>query len=58
MRTIRAFLADESGATLIGYGLVSCVVSVPVAGALALAGGAYSELLLSVARLIAGAGPG
>ena len=58
MRRIRAFLADESGATAIGYGLVSCVVSVPVAGALALAAGAYGELLLGVARLIGGAGAG
>jgi Flp pilus assembly pilin Flp len=57
MSTIQAFLLDESGTTMVGYGVISCVVSIPVTAARAVAAGSYSELLLTVAELVAGAAP-
>ena len=38
MKHIRAFLADESGATAIEYGLIAALIAVVIIGALQLLG--------------------
>ncbi len=51
MTVIKAFLSDESGATMIEYGLVAALVSVAAIVALGLLG----DALVSIFNFVAGA---
>ena len=52
-RMIRAFAADESGATAIEYALIASLVSVGIVGALDLLGGSVSTAMTSVSSDLA-----
>ena len=56
---IRRFLADESGATAIEYGLICAMIAVVLLGALASTGGAVSLLyqrLTAIGTALMGSG--
>ncbi len=44
LRTLRNFIADESGATAIEYGLIAALVSVAAIGALHALGSALNDV--------------
>ncbi len=49
-KSFKAFIADESGATAIEYGLIAALVSVAAIGALGLMGNALAQLFGAVAN--------
>jgi pilus assembly protein Flp/PilA len=55
---IKAFLKDESGATMIEYGLVAALVSVAAIIALQLLGGQLQIIFNTVTSYLAGASGG
>lgn len=57
MTVIRAFLNDESGATMIEYGLVAALVSVAAIVALGLLGDSLVEIFNYVATALTGSVP-
>jgi pilus assembly protein Flp/PilA len=48
IKTIRSFIADESGATAIEYGLIAALVSVAAIAALTALGSALEDIFLRV----------
>lgn len=58
MNIIKAFLKDESGATMIEYGLVAALVSVAAIIALQLLGGQLQIIFNTVTSYLAGASGG
>lgn len=48
-KTLNAFIADESGATAIEYGLIAALVSVAAIGALGAMGNSLASLFGAVA---------
>ncbi len=57
MTVIKAFLSDESGATMIEYGLVAALVSVAAIVALGLLGDALVEIFDYVQGILTAAVP-
>jgi pilus assembly protein Flp/PilA len=58
MSFLRAFLKDESGATMIEYGLVAALVSVAAIVALQLLGAELQVIFNTVTSYLAGASGG
>ena len=52
---IRSFVADESGATAIEYGLIAALVSVAAIGALTAMGGSLNTMFTAVSTALTGA---
>lgn len=57
MKTIRNFVRDESGATMIEYGLIAALVAVAAITALTTMGESISGIFTSVSGKIDGAKP-
>jgi pilus assembly protein Flp/PilA len=57
MSTIRKFLADDSGATAIEYGLIAALVSVAIIAILGTLGTNLNATFKAVADNLAAAGP-
>ncbi len=55
MKYIKAFLTDESGATLIEYGLVAALVSIAAIIALQMLGSALQVIFNTVSSYLSGA---
>jgi pilus assembly protein Flp/PilA len=55
---IKAFLQDESGATMIEYGLVAALVSIAAIVALQLLGSELQKIFNTVSSYLADAGSG
>ncbi len=55
MTVIKAFLSDESGATMIEYGLVAALVSVAAIVALGVLGDSLKKIFEFVAAALSGA---
>ncbi len=58
MTVIKAFLSDESGATMIEYGLVAALVSVAAIAALSLLGDSLKSIFSVVSTELSGASEG
>jgi len=58
MSFIKAFIKDESGATMIEYGLVAALVSVAAIVALQILGGQLQVIFNTVSSYLAAAGGG
>ena len=52
---LKAFLTDESGATMIEYGLIAALVSVAAIAALTLLGDALVAIFTNVSNILTGA---
>jgi pilus assembly protein Flp/PilA len=52
IRTLKALVADESGATAIEYGLIAALVSVAAIGALTAMGGSLNAMFTSVSNTL------
>ncbi len=52
IRTLKALVADESGATAIEYGLIAALVSVAAIGALTAMGGSLNAMFTSVSTTL------
>jgi pilus assembly protein Flp/PilA len=50
---LKAFLRDESGATMIEYGLVAALVSIATVVALTLLGGQLSDIFTEIQGILA-----
>lgn len=55
MNTIKQFIADESGATAIEYGLIAALVSVAAIAALTAMGGSLNSMFTAVSTALNGA---
>lgn len=58
LKTFRSFIADESGATAIEYGLIAALVSVAAIGALTAMGSSLSTMFNTVSSALSGATAG
>ncbi|HCO53907.1 MAG TPA: Flp family type IVb pilin [Pelagibacterium sp.] len=56
MNLFKKFIADDSGATAIEYGLIAALVAVVVIAALTLLGGQLTDTFCSIADSLAGEG--
>lgn len=53
---VKSFIADESGATAIEYGLIAALIAVGIIGAATLLGGNLSNLFNGIAGSVSAAG--
>lgn len=56
MTSLKRFLADESGATAIEYGLIAALIAVVIIGAVGLLGTGINTQFRAIATAISGAG--
>ena len=55
LKTLKAFVKDESGATAIEYGLIAALVAVGLIAALTALGDSLSSIFMYVATTLSGA---